>query len=391
MRPLWPVTFVAFATVACGAPPQTVEPPSSERAVTTGVVEVHHLPSTFDSGGVVRARVTATIASRITAPVLAIAVTPGARVRAGQALVTLDGRDLEANRRRAAADIDALERARAAAADDRTAADAALTLARATHSRISMLHTRESATTQELDDAVSSLRIAEARLSAADAHVAGAAASLEGARQAAAAVDVTASFAVLAAPFDGLITERHVDPGNLATPGLPLLQIEETNRYRLETVVDESRVKHVAVRDVVDVVVGVGVADNAAAPQPVQGTVAEISRALDAGSHGFLVKVDLPQTTGLRSGMFGRARFAAGSRDVLTVPREAIVPQGQLSTVFVVSPENRARMRVIDTGESDGDRVEVLAGLTAGDRVVLLPIGLRDGDAVQSEPTVSRK
>jgi RND family efflux transporter MFP subunit len=348
------------------------------------------VPRTFEAGGVVRARTTATLASRITAPVVSVRVAAGDRVRAGQSLITLDGRELDANRGRAAAEVTALERNHAAAVADRTAAEAAVTLARVTHERIAALHARDAATAQELDEAVSGLHAAEARGTAADAQVAAAAASLDGARQAEAAAGAAASYAALTAPFDGVITERLVDQGALATPGAPLLRIEDTNHFRLEVVVDESRVTSIAEGARVEIELD---DDQSEGPSTtsLNGTTAEISRTVDVGSHSFLVKIDLPAHAAMRSGMFARARFVAGSHEVLTIPLGAIVPQGQLSTVFVVSTDQHARMRVVDTGVRGADWVEVLAGVSVGERVIVSPISVRDGAAVRAAETETRR
>jgi RND family efflux transporter MFP subunit len=113
------------------------------------------------------------------------------------------------------------------------------------------------------------------------------------------------------------------------------------------------------------------------------GRIVEISRTVDAGSHAFLVKIELPQDRALRSGMFARARFTAGSRTALSIPQRAVVSQGQLATVYVVSA-NRARMRVVNVGDRSDAAAEVLAGLAAGERVIVSPpSSLRDGDPVR--------
>jgi len=385
------LAFVALLVVAAcsSAPPEALQPAPPVPAHTS-IVTTRRVPRTFEAGGVVRARTTATLASRITAPVLSVRVAAGDRVRAGQPLVTFEGRELEANHRRAAAEVTALERTHAAAVADRAAADAALTLARTSHGRIATVRARDAATAQELDEAVSALRAAEARLTAADAQVAAAAASLDGARQAEAAAAAAASYAVLIAPFDGLITERLVDPGALATPGAPLLRIDDTRRFRLEVVVDESRLASVAEGARVEVEFDDDQSEGASTTA-LNGTIAEIARAVDVGSHSFLVKIDLPARTTMRSGMFARARFTVGSQELLTIPLGAIVPQGQLSTVFVVSTDQRARMRVVDTGVRGADWIEVLAGVSAGERVVVSPGGIRDGAPVRAAETETRR
>jgi RND family efflux transporter MFP subunit len=350
---------------------------------------MQRVPRTFEAGGVVRAATTATLSSRITAPVLSMRVAAGDRVRAGQVLVVFDGRELEANRARAAADAMALERAQAAAAADHAAAEAELKLARTSRARIATLHEHDAATAQQLDESNARLGVAEARVRAAEAHTAASAASLEGARQAEAAARAAASYATLTAPFDGLITERLADPGALAAPGLALLRIDDTRRFRLEVVVDESRLPTIAPGARVTVILDDNDGDDGA-PATLAGVVSEISRVLDAGSHSFTVKIDLPSGAAVRSGMFGRARFEAGSEERLTIAQSAIVARGQLSTVYVVSTDNRAHMRVLDVGAREADWVEVLAGVSAGERVILSPAALSDGTPVTIADTDAR-
>jgi RND family efflux transporter MFP subunit len=380
----------AIAASACTSSSAPESQGMNAVSVATAAAVSKRVPKTFEAGGVVRARIAATLASRITAPVLAVHVAAGDRVRTGQPLIVFDGRDLDAQRARAAAEVTAMERAHAATVADRGAADAALTLARAYHRRIAALHAHDAATAQDLDEAVSALQVAEARLGAADAHAAAAEASLDGARQSEAAARATASYATLTAPFDGVITERLVDPGALAAPGAPLLRIDDTRRFRLEVVVDESRLPTMAEGAHVEVLFDDDEGEGSS-PASLKGTVAEVSRALDAGSHSFLVKVDLPSQATVRSGMFGRARFATGDQALLTIPAEAIVPQGQLSTVFVVSTDQRAQMRVIDVGVRTSEWVEVLAGVSAGEQVVLSPMRVHDGTPVRTAGSEGRR
>ena len=390
-RPAW-CALLAIVLAACNrshdAPVATTTAPVTVSAEPAGM---HPLGSTFETGGVVAARTTATIASRIVATVMSVKVVPGDRVRAGQRLIALDDRDLSANRTRAAASLTALERTATAASADRDAADAALTLARATHDRIVTLHARRSATPQELDEARSALRTAEARLRAADARIAESAAAVESARAAARGADVAASFATLTAPFDGIVTEKLVEPGNLAAIGTPLLRLEDTSRFRLEARLDESRAAGIRVGDRARVVLD---ASGVSAPETdvIDGSVTEVSRAIESASQTFLVKIDLPAHPHLRSGMFARARFGGSTRQALAVPDSAIVRQGQLATLFIVTADGRARMRVVRTGDAADDRIEIVAGVAPGEQIIVAPPpSLRDGDPVRVGPSPDSK
>jgi len=115
----------------------------------------------------------------------------------------------------------------------------------------------------------------------------------------------------------------------------------------------------------------------------VDGRVAELIPAADPASRSVIVKLDLPADLPLRSGMFGRARFPAGERKALVVPAAAVVERGQLSSLFVVGADGVARLRLVTLGERHGERVEVLSGLTPGERIVVEGgDGLADGSRV---------
>jgi multidrug efflux pump subunit AcrA (membrane-fusion protein) len=358
----------AVLSAACESPPprSTAEerPPVS---VATVCVDMTDLPSAFEAGGIVRARATALIASRVMAPITTVHVHAGDRVKRGAVLVTLDARDADANKARAgAASLAAAETMRAAEGDLR-AAESALELARLTHNRMASLHATRSATTEELDRAVASLASAEAQLSSGHARLAAATAGREAAEAAAEAAAIATTYTTLTAPFDGIVTDRNADAGTMATPAMPLVTIEDSSRYRLEVQLDEARAAAVTLGQGVQVRF-----DQSMDAVPVEGAAVEIAR-VDPTSHAFLVKIDLPHGIAVRSGLFGRARFPGPSRRALAVPTSTLVTHGQLTFVYVVDTDGRARLRPISIGSSAGDRVEVLAGLRAGDVIVSQP------------------
>jgi RND family efflux transporter MFP subunit len=360
---------------ACSDSPETAPAESVDAMpVGTATVAVAEVGDTFEAGGIVQARTTATLMARIPAPVREVRAVPGDRVRAGQVLIVLDGRDLAAQARRARAEGASADQNVVAAAAERQAAEAALALARATHARIAALQSKRSATLQELDDATGALRAAEARAAGAEARARAAVSSAEGARAGSEAADTLEAFSRIAAPFDGVVTEKMVEPGNMATPGTPLMRVEDTRRFRLDVRVDESRIGRVSPGATVPIALDGG-ADDAA--RVVEGTVTEVGRAADADVRSFLVKIELPADRGLRSGMFGRARFGGQPRRALTVPEAALVHRGQVTSVFVVE-KDIARVRLVNVSGT-----EVLAGLSEGDVVIVAPPpALTDGRRV---------
>lgn len=374
------VVGVAGPLTGCGGGHEAAQAVVAKAPVSVATVTVSKAPhaALVEAGGLVQARTTAVVTSRLMAPVREVRVKPGDRVRAGQVLVVLDDRDLGANARGAKSSALAAEQAVTAGGADRRAAEAGLALAKASHDRVVALHGRRSATAQELDQATASLRAAEAQVAAIDARIQQAEASLASARAGSDAASVTAGFAVVTAPFAGVVAEKLVEPGNMAAPGMPLVRLEGDGAMRLDVRVDASRVVGVPVGQPVDVEV------DAATPVLLQGTVSEVARAMDADARAYLLKITLPTDARLRSGMFGRARFAGAQVAAMLVPASAIVRHGQVTAVFVAEG-GVARLRMVVTGRTLPGGVEVVTGLADGERVVSAPpLGLTDGTPLRA-------
>lgn len=355
--------LLALAAAGCSAQPTPTGDQLAPAAVSTARVVMADLPTTFEAGGVVQARTTATLTARILAPVREVRVAPGDRIRAGETLVVLDADALASQARSATAAASAAGQAAVAAAAEQRASEASLALARASYDRIASLNARRSATAQELDNATATLRAAEARVASAAAATQAAGAQADSARSAADAAGTTAGFGQVKAPFNGVVTQKMLEPGNMAAPGMPLLRVEEVGSFRLEVRVDESRISRVEAGQTVEVVLDL----TSGTQQTLPGTVAEVSRAVDVDARAFLIKIVLPQGRDVRSGTFGRARFSAGTRRGLRLPDHALVRRGQLTSVFVVD-QGVARLRLVNVSGN-----EVLAGLSEGDTVVVAP------------------
>lgn len=331
----------------------------------------------LEAGGVISALETASISSRIVATIADISVKAGDRVRVGDVLIRIDAQDIVEHTQQARAAALAAEKALAQARTAEAAADADQRLAAAWHQRITALHARNSATDQERDEAEARLKGAAARVAGAQAATELADANIVSARAAVAAATATESYAVLRAPFNGLITERLVDPGTLAAPGMPLLRIESDGLRQAVARVDEARVSYVHPGDRVDV--EIDAAGESGDDASVQGTVAEVARAVGADQRSFTVKVTLPHTVVERTGTFARVIFKGAPRRALVVPASAIRRQGQVASIFVVQ-EGIARLRLVQTGPPLNDGVEVLSGLDSGESIVIAPAaGLVDG------------
>jgi len=251
------------------------------------------------------------------------------------------------------------------------------------------LHARNSATDQERDEAEARLAAATAQLAGAQAGIEGADAQLASARAAVGVAAATESFTTLRAPFDGLVTERLTDPGNLASPGIPLLRIESDGARQVVVRVDEARAAYVQPGDHVRVLID-AIDNRVVGDEGLEGVVAEVARAVGADQRAFTVKVTVPRTVTARTGSFARVVFRGAPRRALLVPAAAVRQQGQVSSVYVVH-DGVASLRLIQVGESSADRIEVLTGLDVGESIVVAPPPrLVDGTKVAIDPVPTR-
>jgi RND family efflux transporter MFP subunit len=350
-------------------------PPVSVRVATATIVD---RPEPFEAGGIVAAAETAIVSSRVAAPVTSVAVRPGDRVRAGDVLVRLDAREMAARNQQATAAARAAEEALVAARSTQAAADSEQTLATAWHARIAQLRARNAVTAHEFDEAVARLAAATARATAAQAGVDQAAAHLAALRAGGDVAAIAESYTLIRAPFDGDVTERFIDAGNLASPGQPLLRIDATGGRRVDVGVDEARAGYVRTGDRV----AVRLEHRAGEDAMLAGTVIEVGRAIAADARAFTVKVALPPGTVPRTGTFARVRFDGPSRRALVVPASAVRVHGHVTSVFIVS-QGVAQIRLVQTGDADAGGTEILAGVDAGESVVVdPPSDLTDGRPV---------
>lgn len=362
----------------CGEPPQpgsqaTVSPKAA--VVTTVSASTEQWPAIYEATGTVRSRSSAIISSKWMAYVRSVRVQAGDRVREGQKLIDLDTRDLDSSVGRAAAVRDEVRSAMPEADSAVAFAGASLTLARTTFQRMKQLYTAKSISDQEYDEAAAKLASAEAAYDMAKAKRKQLDARLSQADQEARAAQITRTYADIESPFAGIVTARPVDPGALAVPGAPLLTLESES-YRLEAAVEESKMG--ALRRGQAAVVTLDGID-----RPIDAHVSEIVPAVDSASRAYTLKLDLPAVAGLRSGMFGRAKFELATRRVLAIEATAVRQNGQLQSVFVAE-QGFARTRLITLGGKSGGRVEVLSGLSPGERIILpAPAGLADGDKLE--------
>ena len=331
--------FIFSGLVLCGCG-RLPEPPAQAlpaAAVRVQAVENKVRPATEDVVGTVRARLRSVIEAKTSGRIEKMLVVPGQNVKAGELLVQLDARETQAQLDRALA-------VRQQAESD---------LKRATD-----LHQQNILAQSEFDNAQAKFRVADAAATEAETML---------------------GYTKITAPFDGVVTRKYADVGDLASPGKPLLEMEDARDLRLEADVPEAVISHLALGDKLAVRLS-------SVTNVLEGVVSEISPSADPNSRTFLVKLDLPPAPGLRAGQFGRAAMPVGETSALRVPASAVVQRGQMELVFVVA-DHQAQLRIVKTGKRIGDEVELVSGVDSGEKVVVADAAsLVDGQPVTVKP-----
>jgi len=288
----------------------------------------------------------------------------------------LDSGDLDANIRRAEAAREEVRSAIPEAENGIAAAKANLDLAQATLKRMEELASKKSISNQEFDEAAARLKAAQANHGMAQARRVQLDSKLAQVEQEIRAAAVVRDYTKITAPFAGVVTVKSVEPGTLASPGVPLLTIEQEGGCRLEVSVEESRIA--SIRPGQQATVSIE-----ALGRKLDARVSEVVPSVDASSRSYVVKLDLPAVAQLRSGMFGQATFQSGATHVVSVPLTALQERGQLVSVLVAE-ESTAHTLLVTAGRRNKDAVEILSGLNAGEKVIVpVPAGLVDGGRVE--------
>jgi multidrug efflux pump subunit AcrA (membrane-fusion protein) len=381
--------------LSCGSKEEFSKTAPVPQKVKIENVQASPVEDTYDAMGTVRSKTISVLSSKVLGRIVSIPVREGDRVKAGQLLVEIDDREMRAQLKKSRAGLketqyalDEMENAIRAGEAEKKAADARLALASSTLDRFKGLFERRSVSSQEFDEVQTKNTAAKAdadqaseRLQALLAKKNQTIARIDQAEADTANAEAFLSHTRILSPIDGIVTTKPADLGQMAAPGTHLLSVEDESHYRLEALVEESRISRIRLGDTVSVSI------DALGQKPMAAQVSEIVPALDPASRSTIIKIDLrapDSSTLFRSGLFGKARFNTGAKQVLTVPVQSVFERGQLTFVYVVDPAKIAHLRLIQTGKRYGDRVEILSGLSEGDHVVLEPLSaVKDGAAVE--------
>ena len=329
------LSLVAATLVGCGHAEHTAATLPALPAVKTSVklIQPADLPLLEEATGTVRARRRATLEAKVSGKILELPLTLGQEVKAGDRMAVIAAEEIQAR-------VDQ--------------AKALLEQARREEARFAGLLKSGSVTQQEYDNMKARLAVAEGGLREAETML---------------------GYTAVTAPFDGRVTRKLAEVGDLASPGRPIAEMEDGATPRLEADVPESLMGTVKPGDSLGILAGTN---------RLNAVVAEVAPAADASSRTFLVKLDLPAGAPLRTGQFARVLVPAGRQTVLVVPAESVVRRGQLEYVLVVR-DGKAALRLIRTGRAVEGGVTVLSGLDAGETIAVAAAAtLADGQPVET-------
>lgn len=346
MRATRCVIATTLLLVGCGSKEQlttAVVSAASQEAIQAEVVEIKYAsaPIRVEVTGQVTAIFQAALSSRIQGTIDTLFVREGTPVVKGQTLLQLDNRDVRADLARASAEVENTK---------------------AQLDRMNQLYAQDAVSKQEMENAIRAYKVAEANRKTVVAQL---------------------TYTTVKAPFDGVIIEKMVEAGELASPGQLLLRMENPRQLRLHATVAEGDLKSVSLGDKISVVI------DALGEQVLDGIVGQIMPAGDSQTHTFTVKVDLPAESRLKTGMFGRFQLNKGTSKTILVPGTAVVERGELTSVYAVGSDQIARLRWVKVGRRLDQQVEILSGVNIGESVLLDATRGIDGAAVTIADTTA--
>ncbi|MBA5763948.1 efflux RND transporter periplasmic adaptor subunit [Vibrio sp. 404] len=299
----------------------------------TVTLEAVELPAVREFAGRVVANQRASIGARLTATVAEVLVDVGDEVKQGDVLLRLESDDLDAR-------VQQTEQAL-------SSAQARLNIARKEYARMKELFNKKLIPVSQYDQADSALKSAYADFNQQKAAVVEA--------------ETTFGFSVITAPFDGVITQKPVNQGDIATAGMLLLSMYNPESLLIEVNVSESVLPKIALGEMLSVTLP-------SYKIALLTQINEITPAADSGSRSYLIRLGFKTDKTLYPGSYAKVMVETDTDKVLKVPVEAIYQVGQLDYVRIIK-EGKLQTRLIQVGED----YRVRKGLVEGDVVVLNP------------------
>lgn len=314
--------------------------------VETATAALRTFPESITAAGSVKAATIGAVSSKVMGAVTSVKVREGQRVEKGQVLLTIDDSDITQKAAAAEAGLREASFGLESAKRQKEVADA-------TYQRYEKLFEANAISRQEFDNITLQRDSATLAVAAMEQSVRRARAGAEEAR-------VYRGYARVVAPFSGIISGKKIDEGSMAAPGTPLIMIEDDSAFVLEASLDG---RHASlVRPGMEIRATI---DNKDYP----ARVTEVIPSIDEASRTFLVKASI-KGEGLRTGLYAKVTIPGAERQALTVPAASVITKGQLTGVYTVDEKGVVTYTLVRTGTAYGEEVEVISGITEGDRII---------------------
>lgn len=335
------LTTASIVMISCGnEDKKTVADNSPAINVQVSQVSEANNSPFLSVSGKIQSVNSADLSTRMMGYVTKVHVNVGDKVTKDQLLVSINNTDLQAKRAQVDASI--------------TEATAAFNNAQKDYNRFKNLYADKSASQKELDDVTANFEMSKARL--------------EAAKQMKNEVNAQFAYSNITAPFAGVVTSKTVKEGDMANPGQPLISVETPGNFEVIAMVPETEISEITNGTSVDVIVK-------SINESLKGRVTEVSTSAKHTGGQYLVKIAIDKTdANILSGMFVTVQFPVerqSKTEMVLIPTEAIITNGQLSGVYTVSQNNTALLRWLRLGRTYGDQVEVLSGLSADESYIV--------------------
>lgn len=335
--------LITIISTGCAKHEKEVKHPEVS-GVKVEVIKKESVDSFYTTSSTVKAKTNSVISSMLMGKITSLAVQEGDAVKKGQLLLIIDARDMSQKAAAAGAGVTAAQKAAAAAAQS-------MKMAERTYNRYKNLYDEKVITKQEFDQWTTQKNITALEYQRAMAGVQQAKAGLGEVR-------VYQSYARVTAPLSGIITQKNIDLGSTAIQGQPLFTIEAPGNMELTANIDESYLGKIKEGD--EAVLEI---NNAT----IKRKITKIVRYIDPATRTFKAKIDI---AGLTGGKFVKINIPVSKKEAIIVPKSSIVEKGELTGMYTVDSENIISYRLIRTGKTYGDKVEILSGLSDGDKII---------------------
>jgi RND family efflux transporter MFP subunit len=335
------ITLGGLSLQSCGSESKAKEEKKAEVSVAVDIAKLTDQAELMSFSGKLEAETHSNLSTRIMGQIAKFNVETGQKVNEGQVLVEIHAKDIQAKKAQVRA--------------NKLEAEAAFSNAKKDYDRFTVLFEQKSASQKELDDITMQFNMAKARLEAVN--------------EMGVEVEEMLRYTSIKAPYNGVITKKYMNEGDLASPGMPLVAIEKQNEFKVMARIPETEISKIKKNDPVMVQI------SALGNEKINGFVAEVNPSSQYTGNQFEAKIVLNPTNEqkgrLYSGMYANVLVKKEGMPSIMIPKNVLIQKGQLTGIYTVSQSGTAMLRWVRLGKTLGDQVEILSGLSDGEKYII--------------------